>query len=204
MADNNRPHFPNVTLIIAVMLIVFTALALFVIRWADISRTSPPVLATLPDFTFVSYENKPFGLADMKGKITVVDFIFTNCHGPCPIMAVNMAELYRDFALTDKVQFVSISVDPERDTPKVLKEYAIQKGVDDPTRWVFLRAPIEDVIRVSEEGFLLAAEDLPGNHTTKFVLVDQLGQIRGYYDGTNGDIMRIIKEHIKMLAREMP
>ncbi len=204
MADNNRPHFPNVTLIIAVMLIVFTALALFVIRWANISKTTPPVLATLPDFTFTSHENKPFGLADMKGKISVVDFIFTNCHGPCPIMAVNMGELYRDFASTDKVQFVSISVDPERDTPAVLKEYALQKGVDAPPRWIFLKAPLDDVIWLTEKGFLLPAEDLPGNHTTKFVLVDQLGQIRGYFDGTDGDLMRVIKEQIKMIAREMP
>jgi protein SCO1/2 len=178
-------------------------MAVFVLNWANISRTSIPVLAQLPDFEFTERSGQPFGTPQMQGKINVVDFIFTHCQGPCPIMASKLIELYHLYENSDRIQFVSISVDPERDSLARLRQYAENLGVTD-NRWLFLRAPIDDVISLSEEGFMLAADDLPGGHSTKFVLVDHEGNIRGYYDSLDDNSLRLMKTHIKVLAQEMP
>ena len=174
-----------------------------IIWWADSSRGELPVLGNIPDFEMTEQNGTPFGRTDLNGRISVVDFIFTSCPGICPVLGAHMVELYEDFEGYDQIQFVSISVDPDRDSLSVLKEYARGWGVDD-NRWVFLRAPIEDVVDLCETGFMLAADGLPGGHTTRFTLLDHRGQIRGYYDGMEQASVKIIKNHIRQLAEEMP
>ncbi len=198
-----RASFPNIMLVIGVMLIVFGITAAFVIKWANFSRTNLPVYGTVPPFEFTDQFDEPFGLAQMKGKINVVDFFFTNCHGPCPIMSRNMLELYEFYENSDRIQFVSISVDPARDTLQRLQEYADEIGVTDK-RWFFLFGPMPDVVNLCEKGFLLAAEDLPGGHSTQFVLVDNVGRIRGYYNGVDDQEIELLKERIRALGREIP
>ncbi len=116
---------------------ILAVAALLVINQARQSRAEVPVLGKLPNFTYTAQSGKAFGLAEMSGKINVVDFIFTRCTGPCPVMATKMGELYKLYSGTDKVQFVSISVDPEYDSQAVLQAYAERQGVND-NRWVFL------------------------------------------------------------------
>jgi len=198
-----RASFPNIMWVIGAMLIIFGITAVIVINWANLSRGNLPVYGTIPEFEFTERSGEPFGLDDMKGKINVVDFFFSNCHGPCPVMSGNMLELYRLYEHTDRIQFISISVDPARDTLPRLREYADELGVTD-NRWLFLYAPIEDVVELCEKGFMLAAEDLPGNHSTQFVLVDHLGQIRGYYSGIDEAEQELLKEHIRVLGKELP
>lgn len=159
------------------------------------------VHTAVPQFTFINQDSVAYGSDNMSGKITVVDFIFTRCKGPCPLMAENMRIVYDTFYGNDKVQIVSISVDPEYDSLEVLKQYAIDKGVTDD-RWNFLRADIESVVDVCENGFKLAAEDLPGAHSTKFVLVDELLNIRGYYSGVEIASVEQMIEDIKVLSAE--
>ncbi|MCX6829046.1 MAG: SCO family protein [candidate division Zixibacteria bacterium] len=182
---------------------ILAVASLLVINQARRSRNEVPVLGQLPDFTFTERSGRPFGLSDMKGKINVVDFIFTRCKGPCPIMATKMGELYKLYEGSNQVQFISISVDPEFDSLTVLQAYAERQGVTD-NRWVFLNAVIDSVISLSENGFKIAAEDLPGGHTTRFILVDQKGRIRGYYDGLDDASLGIMKTHIRQLAGETP
>ncbi len=181
---------------------IMAVAALLVINQARRSRAAIPVLGQLPEFTFTSQEGRPFGLTDLKGKISVVDFIFTRCKGPCPVMATKFGELYKLYAGSDKIQFISITVDPENDSLPVLKEYAGRQGVND-NRWVFLRAPIDSVVHISEAGFKIAAENLPAEHSTRFVLVDGEGRIRGYYDGLDDASIEIMKTNIRQLLREM-
>lgn len=175
--------------------------ALFVIDRADRSRQSLPVIDPVPEFQFTERGGASFGTADLKGKISVVDFIFTNCKGPCPMMSANMAELYKFYEHSPKVQFVSISVDPERDSPAVLAAYARSFGVND-NRWQFLNGPLPEVKKLSEEGFHLAADQLPMGHSTRFVLVDPKARIRAYYDGNDSSSLNEIHEHIRTLANE--
>jgi len=201
--NHKKYSFPNLTWIVLAVIIIFGITALFVIKWSNMSRGNLPVLGTLPEFEFTERSGVNFGLENMRGKINVVDFFFSNCHGPCPIMAGYMNSLYQLYESSDRIQFVSISVDPERDSLMRLQEYAHEVGVID-FRWLFLNAPIEDVVELSEKGFMIAAEDLPGNHSTKFVLVDHLGQIRGYYSGIDESSMKLLIEHIRVLGKELP
>ncbi len=86
-----------------------------------------------------------FGREDLNEKISIVSFGFTNCPGVCPVMNKYMSEMYHEFERTADIQFVTISVDPDRDSIEVLRAYADSWGVND-NRWVFLRAPIDSVI----------------------------------------------------------
>jgi len=183
-------------------MIVLGTLAAVVVNQANLSRSRIPVLGTLGNFSLIeSRDGHPMGPADFKGKICVYDFIFTNCKGPCPVMAVNMGELYQIYKSSELVQFISISVDPERDTLEALNEYADLQGVND-SRWVFLRGPVDSVAYICENDFMLSADDLPGGHTTKFILVDQQGRIRSYYDGLSEGSMEKLESNIRQLAKE--
>jgi protein SCO1/2 len=118
-------------------------------------------------------------------------------------MSAAMAQLYQQYAGSEKVRFVSVSVDPDYDSVTVLRKYAADHGVTDD-RWVFLRGSIEEVRRISEENFMLDAQDLPGGHSTRFVLVDDKAQIRGYYDSFDDASLTVLKSHIRELAKKLP
>jgi protein SCO1/2 len=109
-----------------------------------------------------------------------------------------MAELYKTYAESDKVQFVSISVDPQNDSLAVLQDYAKKFGVTD-SRWSFLHAPLDSVKQLSEKGFLLSGE-LPGMHSTKFVLIDDQARVRGYFNYEDGMSIKVLKTQIRQLA----
>ena len=113
-----------------------------------------------------------------------------------------MSELYELYKGSGKVQFVSISVDPERDTLEALNEYARLLGVNNK-EWIFLRGDIEKVAEICEKQFLLGVGELPWGHTTKFILVDHLGRIRSYHDGLSESSMEVLKNNIRQLAREI-
>lgn len=162
-----------------------------------------PVLYPVPDFELYQAENVTFSKSDLLNKVSVVDFVFTNCQGPCPTMAVKMKRLYDNFEDADDVQLVSISVDPKRDSFQALKAYGESLGVNDD-RWIFLRDEIEEVAQLCEGGFKLAADSLPMGHTVMFVLIDQQGNIRGYYDGTNDYSITNLIGHIKTIRAEKP
>lgn len=153
----------------------------------EATAASLPVLGRLPDFVLTERSGKTVTLADLKGKVWVADFIFTYCGGPCPIMTRRMRELHQSLEqkkLAD-VLTVSISVDPRRDTPQVLAEYATMHKTDDYD-WLFLTGNAQDIFDLSIKGFMLAVEAEQGTdqliHSTRFVLVDQQAQIRGYYE----------------------
>lgn len=168
----------------------------------ETSRTSgytpvgaPPVIAQLPDFALTERSGKTVTLDDLKGRVWIADFIFTTCGGPCPIMTSRLG----DFMQTVKerniphVSAVSFTVDPETDTPEVLREYATMKLADDYD-WLFLTGTSKQLFELSVKGFMLTAqkgdEDHSVDHSPRFVLVDQKGRIRGYYEVvTNEEIL---------------
>ena len=111
-----------------------------------------------------------------------------------------MKFLYDEFELNRVVQFVSITVDPIRDTTPVLQKYSDSFEVSD-NRWIFLRDNnIENIATIIENGFKLAADNLPFNHPVQFILVDELGKIRGYYNGTEDAEVDSLKSHIYKLT----
>jgi protein SCO1 len=185
----------SILVIGSVLLMLFLAIGgLFIIRSADHSRAPLPVLGTIPEFNALKQDGKLFNHHELLGKLTVVDFMFTSCRDACPIMSSNMADLYQRFKGDEAVQFVSISVDPARDSLSVLQKYATGFGVDND-QWVFLSLPIDEVIKLSETGFMLSASDLPEGHSSKFVLLDKEARIRAYYDGLDtASLMKLITD----------
>ena len=170
-----------------------------------------PVMFSLPDFSLTERSGQTVTLATLKGKVWIADFIFTHCAGPCPMMTRQMSTLQAELAGAPNVQLVSFSVDPARDTPARLEEYAQQYRAH-PQRWLFLTGDRQAIYDLSTQGFKLAAlvegdevasSDHPILHSTKFTLVDRDGRIRGYYDGTSGEDVDRLKADALRLAAEV-
>ncbi len=163
--------------------------------------------APAPQFQFTAQDGSRVSSSDLKGKIWVANFIFTRCAGPCPVMTSRMAELNQ--ALGEKsqgVELVSITVDPENDTPEVLKEYAERVGAV-PERWKFLTGPKDQIDNVVVKGFLQGlSRESPGApiHSTRFVLVDRDGWMRGFLNGDDPEISQKLLMDIGDLLREAP
>lgn len=164
-----------------------------------------PKLYPVPDANLIDERGRAVRLASMKGNVTVYDFIFTNCPGTCPIMTNNMRALTAKIDDDAPVRFVSISIDPSRDTPQVLADYA--KRVRNDPRWTFLTGEREAIVRLSVDGFKLAAGDPgPGGdpllHSSKFAVADKDGVIRGYFDATDGTVTDEVARTVGALVRE--
>jgi protein SCO1/2 len=162
---------------------------------------------TVPSFQLVNQNAQPFGSAQLAGKIWIADFIYTTCPGPCPMISSRMSELQKPLEKTD-MRLVSFSVDPEKDTPQVLRGYA-EKLQADPARWDFLTGPKSAIYKLSHDGFKLAVSDGSDEqgipvHSTRMVLVDRYGQIRGYYDATEADAVTKLMADTSHLLREQP
>jgi cytochrome oxidase Cu insertion factor (SCO1/SenC/PrrC family) len=161
----------------------------------------------VPQFQLTNQEGQPFGLSELKGKIWITDFIFTMCPGPCPMISSRMSELQKPLENTD-VHLVSVSVDPEHDTPTVLRGYA-EKLRAQPHRWDFLTGSKSAIYDLSRNGFKLAIDDGSAEngtpvHSTRVVLVDRRGVIRGYYDATAPDAVTKLLADTNHLLREQP
>ena len=161
-----------------------------------------PIIKKVPNFNFINQNGKFFSDNDLKGKITVLDFFFTNCPGPCPIMTYNMKSLYDDFSNSKEVQFVSITVDPKNDNIEVLKNYAKINGITDE-RWQLLTSDLSNIKSLKRDGFMLFADELPQGHAIKFILIDDDQNIRKYFDGTDEASLTILKKDISNLVKEL-
>lgn len=141
---------------------------------------------------------------DLAGKIWVANFIYTTCPGPCLDLTRNLSGLQSEISGNENERLVSFTVDPAMDTPTVLSAYAEAHGAD-PKRWLFVTGDKTALYDLFEKGFHIAALENTGPdaatdgkfiHTTKMVLVDRKGIIRGYYDG-------LIPQSRKKLASDM-
>lgn len=189
---------------------LFTAISLMWLRHEQVKRLSARQInnfGSVPEFRLTNQNGQPFGSAELRGKIWIADFIYTTCPGPCPMISTRMGELQKPLGETD-VQLVSFSVDPQKDTPEVLQTYAQHLNAD-ARRWNFLTGPVTSIYSLSRDGFHLAAlaeGDKPGQpvHSTRMVLVDRHGTIRGYYDATEADAVTKLLADTNHLLREQP
>lgn len=165
-----------------------------------------PVLFELPEFALVERSGAPFTRADLGGRVSIADFIFTRCGGVCPRMTARMASLRQ--ALPAEVRLVSFTVDPEHDTPAVLRDYAAPLAAGD--RWLFVTGAKAELHRLASDGFKLAAMELPPGtpsddgpflHSSRFVLVDGRARVRGYYDSEDaGQMAALGRDAARLLA----
>ena len=153
--------------------------------------------------------------ADLKGKVWVASFIFTNCSGPCPHVSATMAKLRGEMPSPDDLLFVSFTVDPERDTPAKLQEYAKNFNAK-PDRWLFLTGPEKDVHELLTKRFKQAVEKntakdvKPGEeifHSSRLAVVDRKGVIRGVFDGVPSqnqpDADKAFEENLARLKKKV-
>ena len=195
------------TLILIPIVTLAVLLCLRNVEVTALRQRSISAYGTVPGFQLTNQNGQPFGSAQLSGKIWIADFIYTTCPGPCPMISSRMSELQKPLQKTD-VHLVSFSVNPEKDTPEVLRGYA-DKLQAEPGRWDFLTGAKPAIYKLSHDGFKLAVSDgsdaqgIPV-HSTRMVLVDRHGQIRGYYDATEPEAITKLLADTNHLLREQP
>jgi len=176
-----------------------------------------PVYGSIPDFSLIERSGQQVERSDFQGKIWIANFIYTHCADTCPLESAEMAQLQDDLVAEKEVRLVSITVDPERDSPGVLSHYADRFGAE-PDRWFFLTGEKQAIYHLVTEGFRLSVID-PGEevlgkripnqawparepiHSSRFVLVDRLARIRGYYDSSDAEALRRLRQGVRSLLQ---
>jgi protein SCO1 len=175
-----------------------------------------------PQFELVDQLERPVRSGDLRGAVVVANFIYTSCTDICPLLSFHMQRLQdrlrTEQLLGSRVQLLSFTVDPARDTPPVLRAYAEQHQAD-PSAWRFLSGPEESMIPLIVDGFHLGTQALPPKatapedhenghhdapsydvmHSGRFVLIDRDWQVRAYYDGSVLDLDRVVADIRKVM-----
>ena len=221
-----------------------------------------PVYGAVPDFSLIERSGRRVERSELLGKIWVVNFMYTHCSDTCPLQSAEMARLQADLSTESDVRLVSITIDPRRDTPRVLSRYANRFGADHE-RWLFLTGERKAIYHFAQEGLRLPILDprnevrvpwgggvrsegfhsqqtrlfgqhvsdqgtgavvLPGAlrwafeaapalagegaergivlHSSRFVLIDRKARIRNYYDSTDMESLRQLRQDVKALLQE--
>jgi protein SCO1/2 len=161
-----------------------------------------PKIAPAPEFVLTSQDGAPITLADFRGKVVAVTFILTMCTATCPVLTPMMSfvqdQLRNDFGT--KIAFVSITVDPERDTPDVLKQYAQAFGADF-AGWSFLTGSPEAIREVTHRYGVYASKTADGDveHTFLTSIVDSRGILRVQYLGVRFDPEEFRRDLLSLL-----
>jgi protein SCO1 len=173
-----------------------------------VPRPTPAVLAkhwTLPDFALTERTGETLRLADLSGKVWVADFFYTTCPGPCPMMSSRLSDVQKALGDEPGARLVSISVDPEKDTPDVLKQYAERFKASE--RWYFLTGQKDAIYGLARDAFKLPVAEAPTEgglitHSTRLVLVDKTGTVRGFYEGADENGVKDLIRDIRRLLDE--
>jgi protein SCO1 len=160
-----------------------------------------PVLGTVDPFVLTERSGKEVTLESLKGRVWIAESFFTYCGSICPKMKKNLGPIHREFAGKDEPRIVSISADPERDTPEAITDYARMYQID-TERWWFLRGEEEQLRDLTVSLLLTYKIGDPTAHSGNFMLVDREGRIRGKYIGTiegGGTEMARLRRDLKLL-----
>ncbi len=161
-----------------------------------------PKIAPAPEFALISQDGAAVKLADYRGKVVAVTFIFTLCADTCPVLTPMMSfvqdQLGANFG--EKIHFVSITVDPERDTPEVLKEYA-QAFCANLSGWSFLTGTPDAIGDLTRRYGVFAAKTANGSidHTFLTSIIDQRGILRVQYLGVRFDPEEFRRDLVSLL-----
>lgn len=169
-----------------------------------------------PGFSLTDQQGKTITTANYKGKVYVLEFFFSTCPSICPIMNRNMIDIQNKFFGNPNFGIVSITINPEHDTPAVLLEHAKELGVKS-SNWHFLTGDKSYIFDLSNKGFNLYAGQNPKiqggfEHSGLFALIDKKGNIRCrkdqygnpilYYDGLTKEGVKNIQKDIELLLQE--
>lgn len=185
------------------------------------------VYSEIPDFSLVERSGRRITRADLLGKVWIANFIYTRCTETCPLQSAKLARLQAEFAGEPDLRLVSITVDPEHDTPVVLSRYA-ERYATDPVRWLFLTGDKRAIYHLAKEGFRLGVVDPDEQaqaggvlrflgpeaalathgskgliiHSSRFVLVDRQARIRAYHLPDDAQSLGRLRENVRTLLRE--
>jgi protein SCO1/2 len=163
--------------------------------------TPLPVLGTVKPFALIDQHHQLVDLKTLEGSPWVADFIFTSCRGQCPLLSQRMERLQALIPPEEPVHLISISVDPEHDTPAILEAYARRYHAH-PERWKFLTGEPAAIRRLIQDSFKVGANEETIRHSSHLVLVDGHAQIRGYYDGLDEqEIQRLVQDLSRLSAQ---
>ena len=178
----------------------------------------------VPDFRLTERGGSTVTLADLRGKVWLANFIYTECTETCPLQSLQVQRLQKEFAGARDLRFVSITVDPAHDTTEVLQRYAERYGAD-PGHWLFLTGPKAAIFALAKDGFKLGVSDASpaarsgvlglalgpapafashGSgglilHSARFVLVDRQARIRAYHRTDDPDSLARVRENLRAL-----
>ena len=201
------------------------------LRASDTRQGSPEkldVYGQVPDFALTERSGRRITRADLLGKVWIANFIYTQCTETCPLQSAKLARLQTEFAGEEALRLVSITVDPERDTPAVLARYA-ERYAADPARWLFLTGDKRAIYHLAKEGFRLGVVDPDDQqargalrflapapalathgskglimHSPRFVLVDRQGRIRAYHRPDDETSLEHLHQNVRTVLRETP
>lgn len=166
----------------------------------DQEKYFQPVDSTAPDFTLQDAAGRAVKLGDFRGKVVILHFIYTNCPDVCPLHAEKIAEIQKMVNITpmkDRVQFITITTDPKRDTGQVLRDYGDNHGLN-PVNWTFLTAAPgspEDATRKIAESYGLKFVDTKDGaqmHGVVTHVIDQEGRLRARFHGLNFEPLNLV------------
>lgn len=160
----------------------------------------------VPDWTYVDQDNRPFGNKDLLGKVYVAEFFFTSCPTICPRVKGQMLRIEEEFSDEEDFALISFTVDPKRDTPEAMKDYAEKLGIKDHDRWRFIHGDKFEISELDQYYLSIAEEDAsaPGgfNHSGYIVLVDRQGYVRSYASGLDSSEVDFLMKDIELLLNK--
>lgn len=206
--DGGRRRPPPVRVALWTILVLTLLAVAGATLWSALGHEAAgplPVLGRVPPFELTGRDGRPVTLADLAGRPFVIDFVFTRCVSSCPLMTAAMSRVGRGLEEGRDFRRVSVSVDPTYDTPAVLARYAEEHRA--PASWWFLTGDPQRILALMGDGFHLAVEPATGDprnpiaHSTRLVLVDGKGRIRGYYQGLDADDLQRLDRDLRHLVR---
>jgi len=178
----------------------------------DISPTTQDTIYhQLPDFQLIAHHKDTINKLYFANKLHIANFFFTRCPGMCPILTKSMLRLQKEFQMDTLIKLVSYTVDPEHDSVPILRKFAYKNKIND-SFWSIITGEKQQLYEFYKNGYLINAlenKDDTTNienqfiHTEKLVLIDDQFRIRGFYDGTNEQSIKILINDILRLRIEL-
>ncbi len=194
-----------------VLLVILTLLLAYLLTalQARVPHSQPlPVIGAVNDFTLTNQFAAAVTLADLRGRVWIADIIFSRCPGPCLKMTRQLKELETALPAISKARLVTLTTDPDFDTPPVLAKYA-ERFDTDTNRWMFLTGTKKEISTLGSSGLKLTSVEVKPDerksdndlfiHSTIFVVVDKQARLRGVFE-TGGEGVDWTIEKQKILA----
>ena len=172
----------------------------------QVNAKGDTVYHQIPSFRFLNQDSVYVSEKDVEGKVYVADFFFTTCPTICPKMKTQMLRIYERYKDRDEVRIISHSIDPDFDTPNVLKDYAARLQVKAP-KWNLLTGDKAAIYTLGQKSYMVSAQEDPNEaggfvHSGAFILVDKNRHVRGIYDGTVEAEVNHLLEDMEILLKE--